>query len=116
MTDPTITMQVPAQVREMAEKSVDQAEAALGSFLESASRSVALVSGPMSDIAKQALAISEKNIKMSFDHARKLMQAKDIGEVMRLQTEFVRSQFGAATEQFQQVAGAASRDPKKGPT
>src|SRR5439155_18515041 len=96
------------KVREFAEKSVDQAEKAISSFIESASRSVAVVPGPMTDVAKQALAITENNLKTAFDHARKLMQAKDIGEVMQLQTEFLRNQFDIATEQFKKMTGGAA--------
>ena len=114
MTDPKLVMEVPAQLRDMAVKSVDNAEAAISSFMESASKSVQVIPSPMGDVAKQTLAISERNLKASFDHARKLMQAKDIAEVMRLQTEFVRSQFSVATEQFQQMTGAA-RDPEAKP-
>jgi phasin len=98
MADPKIEMEVPLQVREFAKKSVDQTEKAISSFIESASKSVALVPGPMNDIAKQTLAITETNLKASFEHARKLIQAKDINEVMRLQSEFLRTQFAAAAE------------------
>jgi hypothetical protein len=84
--DPKLTMEVPQQVREFAEKSVDQAEKAISSFMESAARSVSMVPGPMTSVAKQALAITEANLKSSFDHARKLMQAKDVNEVMQLQS------------------------------
>jgi hypothetical protein len=87
MTDPKIEMEVPLQVREFAKKSVDQTEKAISSFIDSASKSVALVPGPMTDIAKQTLAITEQNLKASFEHARKLIQAKDINEVMRLQSD-----------------------------
>jgi len=59
----------------------------------------------MNDVAKQALAIAEANVKASFEHTRKLMEARDIAEVMQLQTEFLRSQFGVATGQFKQMAG-----------
>ena len=101
--DPKILMEVPPQVREMAEKSVDQAEKAMSSFVQSASQSVAMVPGPMTEIAKQALAITEANLKASFDHARKLMQARDINDVMQLQSEFLRSQFASAADQFKQM-------------
>jgi phasin len=107
MMDPKMKMEVPAQVREFAEKSVDQAEKAISSFMDSASKSIATVPGPMTEVAKQALAVTEANLKSSFDHARKLMQAKDISEVMQLQSEYLRSQFGAATEQFQKMTGTA---------
>jgi phasin len=116
MSDPKISMEVPPQVREFAQKSVDQAERAIASFMDSASKSVVMVPGPMTDIAKQALAITEKNLKASFDHARKLMNAKDINEVMQLQTQFLRNQFYAATEQSEKVSdetATAAKDVSK---
>jgi hypothetical protein len=91
----------------LALRTVEQAEKAVSSFIESASKSVATVPGPMTELAKQALAISEKNLQASFEHARKLMQAKDISVVMRLQSEFIRNQFGVVSEQFKQMASGA---------
>jgi phasin len=108
MMDPKLTMEVPPQVREFAKKSVDQAEKAVSTFLDSASKSVAMAPGPMTDVAKQALAITEANLKSSFEYARRLMQAKDIGELMQLQSDFLRSQFGVATEQFKKMTGGAT--------
>ena len=108
MMDQNMKMQVPAQVREFAENSVDQAEKAISSFMESASKSVAMVPGPMTDVAKQTLAITEANLKASFEHARNLMKAKDIDEVMKLQSEFMRKQFGTVTEQFQRMTGGTA--------
>jgi phasin len=112
MMEPKLTMDVPPQVREFAKKSVDQAEKAVSTFLDSASKSVAMAPGPMTDVAKQALAITEKNLKASFEHARKLMLAKDIGEVMQLQSDFLRSQFGIATEQSKKTTGEAASAAK----
>ena len=119
MVDPKMMMEVPSQVREMALNSVNQAEAAMSSFMQSAGKSVDAVPAPMSNVAKQAFVLSEKNLKASFNHARNLMQAKDIGEVIKLQSEFLRSQFEAATEQFKQITGstAVARDTEnKTPT
>ena len=64
-----------------------------------------MVPSPMNDVAQQTLATTEKNLKASFEHARKLMNAKDINEVMQLQTEFLRNQFGIATEQSKPMGG-----------
>ena len=113
MMDQNMKMQVPAQVREFAENSVDQAEKAISSFMESASKSVAMVPGPMTDVAKQTLAITEANLKASFEHARNLMKAKDIDEVMKLQSEFMRKQFGTVTEQFQRMTGGTASAGKE---
>jgi len=108
-------MDIPPQVREFAKKSVDQAEKAVSTFLDSASKSVAMAPGPMTDVAKQALAITEANIKSSFEYARRLMQAKDVGELMQLQSDFLRSQFGVATEQFNKMTGGATSTAKDAP-
>jgi phasin len=118
MIDPKLTMDVPPQVREFAQKSVDQAEKAISTFIESASKSAAIMPAPMNDVAKQALSITEANLKASFDHARKLMQAKDINEIMQIQSEFLRNQFGIATDQFKKITGgaaSATNDDKEKP-
>jgi hypothetical protein len=47
--------------------------------------------------------ITEANLKASFDHARKLMQARDINDVMQLQSEYLRTRFASATDQFKQM-------------
>ena len=47
MSDPKMKMEVPPQVRDFAVKSVNQAERAISSFVELASKSVAMV--PSSD-------------------------------------------------------------------
>jgi len=41
----------------------------------------------------------------TFAGAIRLMNAKDINEVMQLQTEFLRNQFGVATEESKQMSG-----------
>ena len=116
MMDPKMTMDVPRHVRELGVTSLDQAVAAFSTFMESANKSVALVPGPMTDVAKQALQITDKNLKASFDHARRLMRAKDINEVMGLQSEFLRSLYGTATQHFKEMAaggGDTSQDLSK---
>jgi hypothetical protein len=40
------------------------------------------------------------------------MQAKDISEVMQLQSDFLRNQFGVATEQFKKMTGEVAADAK----
>src|ERR1700687_6095219 len=105
MSDQKVTMEVPPQVRDFAVKSVDQAERAISSFMESATKSIAMVPSPMNDVARQALAITEKNLKASFEHARKLMNATDINHVMQPETGVLRKQFGVATEQSKQRSG-----------
>src|ERR1700753_3469503 len=99
-------LEVPAELRELAEKTIDQAEKAFGMFFEAASKSMTSVSGPGSEISKQALTFTEQNMKAAFEHARKLVHATDLQEAMRLQSDFLRSQFTNAGDHMRQITGA----------
>ncbi|HKG99855.1 MAG TPA: phasin family protein [Bradyrhizobium sp.] len=101
-----VKMEVPPQIREFAERGVDRTETAISSLVELASRSVWMIPGPMTDVAKQALEMTERNLKASLGHTKNLLQAKDIHEAMQCHSEFLRDQYGVVTEQFAQMAGA----------
>ena len=112
MTDPKLTMEVPAQIKEFAEKSIQQAEKGFDAFIDAAHKSVAMVPNPTTEISKKALSFTEQNMKTAFDHARKLLHAKDFQEAAKLQTEFVKAQYAAATEQLKQLGGSAGSTAK----
>ena len=105
--DPKMTMQVPDSVRELAEKTVGQAERAFDAFLSAAQQSVAMIPSPANEMSKKTLAHTEQNMKAAFEYARKLAHAKDIQEVMQIQSEFFKSQFAAAGEQMKQMGADA---------
>ncbi len=85
--DPKMTMQVPDAVREVAEKTVEQAERAFDAFLSAANKSVDMIPSPK--------------------YARKLLHAKDMQEVMQIQGDFFKSQIAAAEEQMKQMGKEA---------
>src|SRR3954454_327763 len=101
-----VKMEVPPQFRELAERGVDRTENAITSFVELATRSVSMIPGPMTDVAKQALAITERNLKASLAHTRTLLQTDHIHEAMQRNSEFLLDQYVIATDQFKQMAGA----------
>jgi phasin len=111
-------LEVPAELRELAEKTIEQAEKAFGMFFDAASKSVDSIPGAGSDISKQALSFTEQNMKAAFEHARKLVHASDLQEAMRIQSEFLRSQFTNAGEHMRQITGqvmSAAKDVGKAP-
>ena len=55
------------------------------------------------DISNQALSFAEQNMKATFDHARKLVQATDLQQAMQIQSEFLKSQFTNAALQMRQI-------------
>src|SRR5215468_11264906 len=110
-------LEVPAELRELAEKTIEQAEKAFGMFFDAASKSMTSVPGPGSDISKQALTFTEQNMKAAFDHARRLVHATNLQEAMQIQSEFLRSQFTNAGEHMRQITGgvmSAAKDASKG--
>ena len=110
-------LEVPAELRDLAEKTIDQAEKAFGMFFDAAAKSMTSMPNPGSEISKQALTFTEQNMKAAFEHARKLVQATDLQEALRIQSEFLRSQFTNAGEHMRQITGgvmSAAKDATKG--
>jgi phasin len=109
-------LEVPAELRDLAEKTIEQAERAFGMFFDAASKSMASMPGGGSEISKQALTFTEQNMKAAFEHARKLVHAHDLQEAMRIQSEFLRTQFTNAGEHMREITGqvmSATRDATK---
>jgi phasin len=109
-------LEVPAELRELAEKTIDQAEKAFGMFFDAASKSMTSVPTAGTEISRQALSFTEQNIKAAFDHARKLVHATDLHEAMLIQSEFLKSQFTNAGEHMRQISGgvmSAAKDASK---
>lgn len=98
-------LEVPAELRDLAEKTIDQAERAFGMFFDAASKSMATIPGAGTEVSKQALTLTEQNMKAAFDHARKLVHATDLQEAMRLQSDFLKSQFTNAGEHMRDITG-----------
>jgi phasin len=104
-------LEVPTELRDLAEKTIDQAEKAFGMFFDAANKSVASIPSPGTEISKQALSFTEQNMKAAFEHARKLVHATDLQQAMQIQSEFLKSQFTNAGEHMRQITGAAMSNP-----
>src|ERR1035437_2882757 len=107
-------LEVPAELRDLAEKTIDQAEKAFGMYFDAANKSMASVPNPGTEISKQALSFTEQNMKAAFEHARKLVHATDLQEAMRIQSEFLKSQFTNAGEHMRQITGGVMSAAKDG--
>jgi phasin len=110
-------LEVPAELRELADKTIEQAEKAFSMFFDAASKSMTSVPGGGNEISRQALTFTEQNMRAAFEHARKLVHATDLQEAMRIQSEFLRSQFTSAGEHMRNITGevmSVARDTMKG--
>lgn len=106
MTEQQFKLEIPAQVKEVAEKTIDQAQRGFSAFIEAANKSVSMLPNPATDMSLKALSHTEQNMKAAFDHAKKLVQAKDLQEAIRLQAEFLKAQYDAATEQLKELGNS----------
>jgi hypothetical protein len=58
---------------------------------------------------EKALSFAEQNVANSFEFAQKLVAAKDVEEVTRLQTEFVQRQMQELNQQAQELGQTVTR-------
>ena len=101
-----VKFEVPAELRNMAERAIDQSERAFDLFFDAASKSIATIPIPASDISNKSLSFTEQNARAAFDHARKLLHASDPQEAMQIQSEFLKNQMTTAREQMMQISEA----------
>ncbi len=99
-------LEVPAELRQLAEKTIDQAEKAFGLFFDAARRSTAAGNLSAAEISKQVLAFSEASLKTSFEHARKIASMASLEELAAAQSELVRRQMAGAEHHIREFARA----------
>jgi len=115
--------QIPPEMRAFAEKSVEQAKQAVESFISAAHKAVSTLEGQAEtarkgakDASQKAIDFATQNIASSFEHAQKLVRAKDVHEVLELQSSYIKAQMQALSEQAKELGQSASKlatDPLK---
>ena len=98
--------EVPAELREVAEKTIDQAERAFGLFFDAARRSTSTVPTPVAELSQLVLAFSEESLRTNFEYARKLTWTSSLEEAANVQTELVMRQIGSAQQHIRELASA----------
>src|SRR4051794_40177233 len=111
MTNPQF--EVPVDLRDFAQKSVEQARKAFEGFVGVAQKTAdavdtanANVRANVKSVSSQALGYAEQNVNAAFDFAHKLVQAKDPQEAFSLQTEFLKTQIAALQTQAKELGAA----------
>ncbi|MCW6509542.1 phasin [Lichenifustis flavocetrariae] len=104
MTTPSY--EIPTEMRDFAEKSVDQARKAFESFIGAAQKAMGqadtatnTVQGSARVIGDKAVTFAEQNVRSAFDYASKVVRVTDMQELMALQSDYVKSQIATLQEQ-----------------
>lgn len=112
-------LEIPPEVRAFAEKGVEQARQAFDGFISAAQNAVNAFEGQAEtarkgakDVTEKAITFAGQNVASSFDLAQRLVQAKDVQEVMRLQADFIRKQMQVFAEQAKDIGESTSKAAK----
>jgi hypothetical protein len=103
-------------MRTFAEQSFAQGRKAFDGFMSAAQMAAASIEGQAvaaqtgaENVRRKAMRFAEQNVASSFDLAEKLMRARDVEEVTRLQADFVQHQMELLAMQAQELGRAATR-------
>lgn len=117
--NPMGNFEIPPEMRNVAEHSVVQARQAFDHFMSAAQKAAtqlesqtAAARAGAKDAGEKMMEFAERNVTSSFDFAQRLVRAKDLDEMVKLQTEFVRAQMEALAEQAQAIGQGVSQATK----
>ena len=112
----TRSFEIPKEMRAVAEQSVEQAKLAFKNYLQAAQEFVSPLDQWVKasqvgaqDLCNKAMNFAQCNVLSAFEFAQKVVQAKDIQELIQTQTEFVQSQMQVLSEQVKDLGEAATK-------
>jgi phasin len=114
---------VPNELRDFAERGVEQARKAFEGFLTVAQRAAGVASDATKtsqsgakSVSAHVLACTEQNVNAAFDLAHKLVKAKDPQEALALQSEYLRTQLAALQTQTKELGSIIQKSVTTGST
>ena len=113
--------EIPNELRDFAERSVDQARKAFEGFVSVAQKTVGTAEGAASNaqtgaktVGAQILSYTEQNVNAAFDLAHKLVQAKDPQEALAVQSEFLKAQLNSLQTQAKELGALIQKSATVG--
>src|ERR1043165_3665537 len=115
------SFEIPSELRDLAEKNVEQARAAYGQFMDFLTKAMSAwpgspqgaKTGGFKAMQDRAIGFAKENAERSFALASDLARAKDMQEVITLQSRYVQTQmqtFGLQAQQLSWLMADAMRD------
>lgn len=101
--------------KKAAEQTTEQALSAANGYFDFLRKTVSSFPSGGTDLGEHLKSYAEKNIAATQDYIHKLSQAKDFQDVVRIQTEFMQTQFSAFGEQTKILGEAFTNDAAKSP-
>ncbi|MGI9476561.1 MAG: phasin family protein [Hyphomicrobiaceae bacterium] len=103
---------IPKEMRELTEKNIEQAQAAFGQFSDAMSQAMSMWTNamPANDmtsgfrlVQERAMHYAKQNAEAGLNLADEIAKAKDIQEILALQTSFAQKQMQSYAQQTQEL-------------
>ncbi len=113
--------EVPAELRDFAERSVEEARKAFEGFLAVAQRTAGVAGDTAStardgakSVGAHLLTYTEQNVNAAFELAHKLVRAKDPQEAFAVQSEYLKTQLAALQTQAKELGAVFQKSVPPG--
>lgn len=107
----TPEFEIPTPIREIADKTVEQAKDVYNRFADAArqtqdllAKSTEVFTTGAKEVNEKVFSFAQSNAKAGFEVATSLAKARDVKELLEIQTQFARNQIEAYTAQAQELS------------
>jgi len=97
------------QAEQAVKQTIDQTRGALDSYAAFAQKAFSPLPFGGTEFAEKMKSYTEKNMAAAQQYIQKLSQAKDFQDIIRIQTEFMQTQFQALGEQTKSLGEAFTK-------
>jgi phasin family protein len=93
----------------VAGETMQQARGAMENYLNFFQKSMSASPWAETELNKKVADYAQQNVDAAFGFAQKLTQAKDLQDIVRMQTEFLQAQMKSLTEQAKDLSEMATK-------
>jgi hypothetical protein len=93
----------------MAGQTIEQARKAMENYLNFFQKTMSAAPWAGTELNKKVADYAQQNVATAFGFAQQLTQAKDLRDVVRIQTEFFQTQLKSVTEQAKDLGETATK-------
>jgi phasin len=111
------TYEIPTELRDVAERTVEQARKAFEGFVTVAQKAAGAIGGTaeqaqteIKTMNAQVFGYAEQNVNATFDFVHKLVQAKDTQEAITIQSDYLKAQIDALQAQAKELAALVQKN------
>jgi hypothetical protein len=96
-------------LNEMAKETMGQAQRSMENYLNFFQKSMSASSWAGTELNKKVVEYAQQSVSSALEFAKKLTQAKDLLDLLRIQTEFFQEQLKSLTEQTNDLSETATK-------